>query len=309
VEHQPDLDTQALIAAIKKAGYEAQLLTAANADTSAQKDEELQQLQRALIWSAGLTLPVFVLEMGAHLIPAFHHWIMATIGEPLNWTLQFVLSTLVLFGPGRRFITKGLPALWHLAPDMNSLVALGTLSAWGFSVVATFAGDILPSGTRHVYYEAAAVIVTLILLGRFLETRARGRTGEAIKRLLSLQAKTARVQRNGEWIELPTEALQLDDLIQVRPGERIAVDGIVASGSSYIDESMLTGEPLPAQKNPGDTVVGGTINTQGTLTFSATRLGSDTVLAQIISMVQQAQGAKLPIRLWSTKSLRFLYPW
>jgi P-type Cu+ transporter len=296
VEHQPDLDTQALIAAVEKAGYEAQLLTAANADTSAQKDEELQQLQRALIWSAVLTLPVFVLEMGAHLIPPFHHWIMATIGEPLNWTLQFVLSTLVLFGPGRRFITKGLPALWRLAPDMNSLVALGTLSAWGFSVVATFAGDILPSGTRHVYYEAAAVIVTLILLGRFLETRARGRTGEAIKRLLSLQAKNARVQRNDEWIELPTEALQLDDLIQVRPGERIAVDGIVASGSSYIDESMLTGEPLPVQKNPGDTVVGGTINTQGTLTFRATRLGSDTVLAQIISMVQQAQGAKLPIQ-------------
>ena len=296
IEHQPGVDTQALISAVQKAGYQAQVLTMANADNSAHKDEELRELQQAVLWSTALTLPVFVLEMGAHLIPAFHHWLMANIGESTNWTIQFALSTLVLFGPGRRFISKGLPALWRLTPDMNSLVALGTLSAWGFSVIATFAGDVLPAGTRHVYYEAAAVIVTLILLGRFLEARAKGRTGEAIKRLLGMQAKSARVQRKGEWIELPADQLQLNDLIQVRPGERVAVDGTVVDGSSYVDESMLTGEPVPVLKQAGDTVVGGTINTRGALTFTATRLGKDTVLARIIDMVQQAQGAKLPIQ-------------
>lgn len=296
IEHQPGVDTQALINAVQKAGYQAQVLTMANADNSAHKDEELRELQQAVLWSTALTLPVFVLEMGAHLIPAFHHWLMANIGESTNWTIQFALSTLVLFGPGRRFISKGLPALWRLTPDMNSLVALGTLSAWGFSVIATFAGDVLPAGTRHVYYEAAAVIVTLILLGRFLEARAKGRTGEAIKRLLGMQAKSARVQRKGEWIELPADQLQLNDLIQVRPGERVAVDGTVVDGSSYVDESMLTGEPVPVLKQAGDTVVGGTINTRGALTFTATRLGKDTVLARIIDMVQQAQGAKLPIQ-------------
>jgi len=296
VEHQQNIAPDQLIEAVRKAGYEARLLTMDDADNSEHKDKELRQLKQSLILSAVLTLPVFVLEMGGHLIPAFHHWIMTNIGENTSWYLQFALSTLVLFGPGRRFLKKGLPALVHLMPDMNSLVALGTLSAWGFSVIATFAGDLLPAGTRHVYYEAAAVIVTLILLGRFLEARARGRTGEAIKRLLGLQAKTARVQRQDEWVELPVEQLQLNDLIQVRPGERIAVDGTVVSGSSYVDESMLTGEPLPVQKGEGSTVTGGTINTQGTLTFSATRLGSDTVLAQIIHMVQQAQSAKLPIQ-------------
>lgn len=296
----PGGDTKALIgavlSAVQKAGYEAQVLTMANADNSAHKDEELRELQRALLWAAALTLPVFVLEMGAHLVPAFHHWLMANVGEPTNWTLQFVLSTLVLFGPGRRFISKGLPALWRLMPDMNSLVALGTLSAWGFSVIATFAGHVLPAGTRHVYYEAAAVIVTLILLGRFLEARAKGRTGEAIKRLLGLQAKTARVQREGAWLELPADQLKLHDLIQVRPGERVAVDGTVIDGSSYVDESMLTGEPVPVLKQAGDAVVGGTVNTSGSLTFTANRLGKDTVLARIIDMVQQAQGAKLPIQ-------------
>src|SRR5690606_9697369 len=146
VEHQQNIAPDQLIEAVRKAGYEARLLTMDNADNSEHKDKELRQLKKPLLLSAVLTLPAFGPEMGGHLIPAFHHWIMTNIGENTSWYLQFALSTLVLFGPGRRFLKKGLPALVHLMPDMNSLVALGTLSAWGFSVIATFAGDLLPAG-------------------------------------------------------------------------------------------------------------------------------------------------------------------
>jgi Cu+-exporting ATPase len=246
--------------------------------------------------AALLTLPVFVLEMGSHLIPAVHHWVMANLGQQLNWIIQFILTSLVIFGPGRRFLQSGLPALYRWAPDMNSLVALGTLSAWSYSVVATFAGGLMPEGTRHVYFEAAAVIITLILLGRFLEARAKGKTGDAIKHLLGLQAKTAHVERNGKSIELPLDQVLVGDQVMLRPGDRIPVDGVVISGNSWVDESMLTGEPVPNAKTIDDTVTGGTINGNGTLTLQATRVGADSTLAQIIRMVEQAQGAKLPIQ-------------
>ncbi|TIS75010.1 MAG: heavy metal translocating P-type ATPase, partial [Mesorhizobium sp.] len=153
-------------------------------------------LSRSLTWAALLTLPVFVLEMGSHLVPAFHHWVMMTLGD-WNWRLQFVLTTIVLFGPGLRFFRKGVPALLRGAPDMNALVALGSGAAWAYSLVATFMPNVLPAGTANVYYEAAAVIVTLILLGRTLEAKAKGRTSEAIKKLVGLQPKTARVVRDG----------------------------------------------------------------------------------------------------------------
>src|SRR5690606_2821283 len=169
---------------------------------------------------------------------------------------------------------------------------LGTLSAWSFSVVATFAGHILPPGTQHVYYEAAAVIISLILLGRFLEERAKGRTGQAIQRLLRLQSKTARVERNGEIVDVPVEELETGELLHVRPGERIPVDAVVVSGASFVDESMLTGEPLPVEKTTDSELVGGTINKQGALVARASKVGNDTVLAQIIQVVGRAQGAK-----------------
>ncbi len=184
---------------------------------------------------------------------------------------------------------------------MNSLVALGTSAAYGFSLVSTFTPGVLPEGgTANVYYEAAAVIVVLILLGRFLEARAKGRTGEAIRKLVGLQAKTARVERNGEIVKLAVEEIAVGDLIHVRPpgGEKIAVDGDVTSGSSFVDESMITGEPVPVEKSAGGAaVVGATVNGTGALVFQATKIGSDTMLAQIIQMVEQAQGgAKLPIQ-------------
>ncbi len=299
VQGDASMDPAALVAAVSKAGYDARLLDRSQQadDAQAQRQgDELRMLMRDLLLAAALTLPVFLLEMGGHLIPAFHHFIAGTLGTHNSWLLQCALTTLVLVFPGRRFYQKGIPALLRAAPDMNSLVAVGTLAAYGFSLVATFVPALLPAGTVNVYYEAAAVIVTLILLGRMLEARAKGRTSEAIKRLLKLQARTARVRRDAGVIELPLEQVKVGDVIDVRPGERVAVDGEVIDGDSYVDESMISGEPVPVQKITGDKVVGGTVNQTGTLGVRATAVGGATVLAQIIRLVEQAQGAKLPIQ-------------
>ena len=219
-----------------------------------------------------------------------------SIGMQTSWIIQFVLAVIVLFGPGRRFFTKGIPALLRGAPDMNSLVAVGTGAAWTYSVVATFLPSLLPEGVRAVYFEAAAVIVVLILIGRWLEARAKGWTGVAIQALLGLQVRTARVLRDGEAVEVDVDTLRQGDTILVRPGERIPVDGEVFEGTSNVDESMITGEPIPIAKAAGSTVTGGTVNGTGSLTFQASRVGADTTLAQIIRMVEEAQGAKLPIQ-------------
>lgn len=291
--------TDQLVAAVRKSGYEAQLKQSGTDHTDRKQkthEYETRSLKRAALLAGLLTLPVFVLEMGAHVVPGMHEWIQGTIGQRESWYLQFVLATLVLFGPGLIFFRKGLPALWHQAPDMNSLVALGTGAAWGYSVTATFAPSLLPPNTHHVYYEAAAVIVTLILLGRYLESLAKGRTSAAIKRLIGLQAKMARVIRQGKELEITVEQVQSGDLVLVRPGERLPVDGEVVDGRSYVDEAMITGEPIPVLKEAGAEVVGGTINKTGGFSFRATKVGADTLLAHIIRMVEQAQGSKLPIQ-------------
>ena len=293
------LNADALIAAVEKAGYKASLIqanTTSDDATAQRRDEELRILQRDLLIAAVLSAPVFLLEMGSHLIPGMHEWIGATIGMQTSWLLQFVLTSIVLFFPGLRFYKKGLPALWRRAPDMNSLVVVGTLAAYGFSLVATFASSLLPSGTIAVYYEAASVIVTLILLGRYLEAKAKGRTSEAIKRLVGLQAKTARVRRDQTVIDIPITDVVNGDIVEIRPGERIPVDGEVVDGASFVDESMITGEPVPVVKIMSAAVVGGTINQTGALAIKATAVGGATVLAQIIRMVEQAQGSKLPIQ-------------
>lgn len=292
--------TDALIAAVQKAGYTAEVVDTLSQhqqqDVAARKDAEYKALRRDLLLAAIFALPVFVLEMGSHLIPAMHHWVMQVVGMQTSWYVQFALTTLVLLVPGRRFYTLGLPALLRLAPDMNSLVAVGTLAAYLYSIVATFAPDLLPPGTINVYYEAAAVIVALILLGRFLEARAKGRTSQAIQRLVGLQAKVAHVVRNGQTLDIPVADVVGDDVLQVRPGERVPVDGQVLEGQSYVDESMITGEPIPVHKTIDSPVVGGTVNQKGALTIRATAVGSQTVLAQIIRLVEQAQGSKLPIQ-------------
>ncbi|WP_162693178.1 heavy metal translocating P-type ATPase [Agrobacterium tumefaciens] len=299
-----------LAEAISQAGYKANEIVAdkAKGDEPDRREAELRGLKISLATAVALTLPVFILEMGSHLVPAIHDFVMETVGMRESWYLQFALTTLVLFGPGLRFFKKGIPALLRLAPDMNSLVVLGTAAAWGFSVVATFVPEILPRGTANVYYEAAAVIVTLILLGRFLEARAKGRTSEAIKRLVGLQAKSARVMRNGETIDVPLQDVATGDVIVVRPGEKVPVDGLVLDGSSYVDESMITGEPVPVTKTAGSEVVGGTVNRNGSFTFRATKVGADTLIAQIIRMVEEAQADKLPIQALVDKVTNWFVP-
>ncbi|MCM2561322.1 heavy metal translocating P-type ATPase [Lutimaribacter sp. EGI FJ00015] len=287
----------ALARAVTDAGYPAQAgQDDTRRDRGAEKAAESRALARDTMIAGALTLPVFVLAMGAHMVPGMHELIMRTIGMQTSWLIQFGLTTAVLVWPGRRFYRIGIPALLKGAPDMNSLVALGTAAAYLYSVVATFAPALLPAANRAVYFEAAAVIVTLILLGRWLEARAKGRTGAAIRSLLDMQVRTARVEREGALVEVATDALQAGDVIVVRPGERVPADGTVLEGDSYIDESMLTGEPDPMAKTSGDTVTGGTVNGAGSLRIQATAVGADTTLSQIIRMVEDAQGAKLPIQ-------------
>ncbi|MBU0555401.1 MAG: heavy metal translocating P-type ATPase [Alphaproteobacteria bacterium] len=300
-----------LEAAIRGAGYEPRRIEGdgASSDQEASaREQELSGLRHSLFLAAVLALPVFVLEMGSHLVPAVHDFVMRTIGMQTNWLIQFTLTTLVLFGPGLRFFQKGIPAILRGTPDMNSLVTLGTSAAWGYSLVATFAPGVLPPGTANVYYEAAAVIVALILLGRYLEAKAKGRTSEAIKRLVGLQAKTARIVSDGATLEVALADVHAGDIVQVRPGERVPVDGEVVDGNSYVDESMITGEPVPVAKAAGAAVVGGTINKIGAFTFRATKVGADTVLAQIIRMVEQAQGSKLPIQAMVDKVTAWFVP-
>lgn len=292
-------DVAALVRAIEDAGYDARPVQAvAGGDDAAnlRKQAEESALRRDLMLAALLTLPVFVLEMGAHLYMPFHHLIMATIGMQTSWLIQFGLTTLVLAGPGRRFYLKGFPALWRAAPDMNSLVAVGTTAAYVYSLVATFLPALLPAGTVNVYYEAAAVIVTLILLGRYLEARAKGRTSQAISRLVGLQPRIARIRRDDALVEVPIAEVRAGDVIELRPGERVPVDGEVVAGNSWIDESMITGEPAPVSKSSGAVVTAGTVNQNGALSFRATAVGEATMLAQIIRMVEAAQGGKLPIQ-------------
>ncbi len=308
---QGNAGSDTLVAAVAGAGYAAQPLGPSGMDTAqldARKNAETAALKRDLAIAAVLTVPLFVVEMGAHFIPPVHRFVANTIGMQTSWYLQFVLTTLVLFGPGRRFFSYGVPALLRRTPDMNSLVVLGTSAAWGYSAIATFFPGVLPAGTANVYYEAAAVIVTLILLGRYLEARAKGRTSQAIKRLVGLQPRTARVRRDGELLEIAINEVQPGDQVDVRPGERIPVDGNVVEGSSYVDESMITGEPIPVKKAPGSPVVGGTVNQKGALAVTATAVGGTTVLAQIIRMIEQAQGSKLPIQTLVDKVTLWFVP-
>ncbi|MGO8083070.1 heavy metal translocating P-type ATPase [Rhizobium leguminosarum] len=287
----------ALSAAIRNAGYETKAtVNVATEDQEDRRDVEIRSLARQLLLSAVLTLPLFVMEMGSHFIPGVHEFVMDTIGMRESLYLQFALATIVLFGPGLGFFRKGVPNLLRWTPDMNSLVVLGTTAAWAYSVVATVLPSALPTGTVNVYYEAAAVIVTLILLGRYLEARAKGKTSQAIKRLLGLQAKTAIVDHGGEFVEIQISDVVVGDVVRIRPGEKVPVDGTVVSGESYVDEAMITGEPVPVLKSPDSEVVGGTINKTGSFTFRATKVGSNTLLAQIIRMVEAAQGSKLPIQ-------------
>jgi P-type Cu+ transporter len=286
-----------IAAAVTSAGYAAHVARdAAPAQKTDRQAAETHALRRRFILAAALTVPVVILAMGGHVWPAFHHWQMAVLGERGSAILQSLLTAAVLIGPGRVFLAHGVPALMRGAPEMNSLVALGSLSAFAYSALATYAPSLLPEAAREVYFEAAASIVTLILLGRFLEARAKGRASEAIGRLAALQPSRVTVLRGSGPVEVLLEDLRRGDVVQLRPGERVAADGVVSSGQGYIDESMLTGESQPVEKAEGAPVSGGTLNGTASLTYTVTAIGKDTVLSQIIALVEEAQSTKLPVQ-------------
>jgi Cu+-exporting ATPase len=257
---------------------------------AAERQAEIADLARRVITGVVLTLPVLYAAMASDL---FRDWVPGLL---LNHWMQLALITPVMFYTGWPIHRTGWLALAHRSADMNSLITIGTVAAYGYSLVVTIAPSLLPAGVRGVYFETTGVILTLIMLGRLIETRAKAGTGQAIRELLGLQARTARVVRDGTEAEVPVEQVVVGDEVVIRPGEKIPVDAVVVSGASAVDESMVTGEPMPATKRAGDTVIGATINTTGSLRVRAQKVGADTMLAQIIKMVQQAQASKAPIQ-------------
>jgi len=253
----------------------------------AERQAEINDLTRRVVVGAVLTAPVLFAVMAGSFLP---------VGILANHWLQLALIAPVMFYSGWPIHRTGWLSLAHRQAEMNSLITLGSSAAFGYSLIVTLAPNILPAGLREVYFEAVGVIITLILLGRLFEARAKAGTGAAIRKLIGLQARTARVVRSGAEADIPVEDVIAGDVVIVRPGEKIPVDGEVVEGESAVDESMVTGEPIPATKRPGDTVIGATINRTGSFRFRATRVGRDTMLAQIIKLVQQAQGSKAPIQ-------------
>lgn len=302
------LSLKSIKEAIEKTGYEVHEVNASQSNLNDARALHEQDLKRSAVTASILAAPLLLLEMLPMLIPGGMAWRDQFMPHSVMIWLGFILSTLVMLGPGLRFQKTGWPALLRGSPDMNSLVVLGSSAAYVYSLIATFIPQVLPVGTRNVYYEAAATIVALILLGKWLEARSKGRAGDAIKQLLSLQAKTARVKRGDAFTEIAIDDVQVADLIQVRPGEKIPLDGVIISGQSYLDESMITGESIPVSKAEGDEVVGGTLNTTGSFVFETTKVGANTTLAQIIKMVEDAQGSKAPIQAIADKIVAVFVP-
>ncbi len=268
---------------------------------AAERQAEIADLARRVIAGAVLTLPVLYAAMAHDLFKA------PVPGVLLNHWVQLALITPVMFYTGWPVHRTGWLALSHRSADMNSLITIGTAAAYGYSLAVTVAPSLLPAGVRGVYFETTGVILTLILLGRLIETRAKAGTGQAIRELLGLQARTARVIRDGAETGVPVEQVVVGDEVVIRPGEKIPADAVVLSGSSAVDESMVTGEPMPATKRAGDSVIGATVNTTGSLRVRAAKIGADTMLAQIIKLVQQAQASRAPIqRLADTVSGYFV---
>lgn len=283
-----------LINAIKAAGYGAENITDSSdenvLDEKEKADEAYYKRLMREMWialSLGIPLMIYSLVIGEMTV--------TTVMERMVWLAVGLLTLGVMFFAGKHFYVGAWKSLANHSANMDTLIALGTGTAWLYSMVVVFFPSIVPEMARHVYFEATAMIIGLINLGLALEVKARGRTSEAIKRLIGLQPKTARVVRNGEEIDIAIEQVQLGDHVRVRPGEKISVDGVVVEGHTAVDESMLTGEPMPVEKSEGDEVVAGTINKTGSILFNATRVGKDTALAQIINMVKRAQNSKPPI--------------
>ena len=292
--------------AVRDAGYEP-LEVEGDAAEDYEREarrRELATLRGRLIAGALLSLPILWGSLG-------HMGVRAWTPELLtNWYVQLILATPVQFWAGWQFYRGAWAMARRRTTDMNTLIAVGTSAAYGYSLVATLFPQVFSSGglEPQVFYETSAIIIVLILMGRFLEARAKGQTSEAIRKLVGLQAKTARVLHDGHETDIPVEDVQAGDLVIVRPGEKVPVDGVIVEGRSAFDESMLTGESLPVDKGPGDQVVGATLNKTGAFTFRATKVRRDTVLAQIIRLVQEAQGSKAPIQRLADRVASYFVP-
>ncbi len=305
----PEIADALVIGAIEDAGYAATRLESNRLPGQANGEAHDEQgLKRNLLLAALLTLPVFLAEMGGHIFPALHHAQAEWISDQAFGLAQAALATLVLAGPGRGFFIGGYRAVKHASPDMNTLVSLGAGAAYLFSLLSLAGPAWLPEEARHLYFEPAMVIVTLVLLGRFIEGRARRRATDSIQRLAALRPSRCRVRREGTVLEIALEEVQRGDLIEIRPGERIPVDSDIVEGQSPINESMLTGEPLPVLRGPGERVIGGTVNQTGALLIRARGLAQEGVLADIIRMVEAAQGSRLPIQALVDRITRWFVP-
>jgi Cu+-exporting ATPase len=294
VAYLPDLATlTTLRQAIESTGYKTvdqpSGALAEDAERAARL-AEYRDLRNRFMVAAGLAAAVLVLTFG-EFIP-----VLQAIPRQINWIILLILTTPALFWAGSRFFVGAWSAFRHRTADMNTLIALGTGAAYAYSTLVTFLPGLLPEGLRAVYFDTTTVIIALILMGQVLEARAKGQTNEAIRKLMGLQAKTARVVRDGQELDIPVEEVLVADIVIVRPGEKVPVDGVVIEGTSSVDESMITGESIPVSKGMGDEVIGATLNKMGSFRFRATKVGKDTALSQIIQLVQQAQGTKAPIQ-------------
>ncbi len=291
--------------AVASAGYETESAEADSADSEREAAaSEYRSLMRRMWFGAAISVPV--LWVSFDVLPG-----VPETGPPasrISWFAMGIAVAAVLAYTGQRFYVGAWRAFWHRSADMNTLVALGVSAAWGFSAVVTIAPELVPENIRDVFYDAAAVVVTLVTLGAALEVRARARTSEALRSLLDLRAKTARVVRGSDEIDVPVEDVVVGDVVVVRPGEKVPVDGEIVEGTSAIDESAVTGEPIPAEKGPGDEVVGATINKTGSFRFTATKVGKDTMLSQIVELVRDAQGSKAPVQRTVDKVASYFVP-
>lgn len=289
-----EFDKQALIEAVEKAGYNAKAINSESDDDVLEEKEKAEwqyykRLMREMTIALVLGVPLMIYSLiGGEMT-------VTTNAERLVWLIVGLLTLSVMFFSGKHFYVGAWHSFKNHSANMDTLIALGTGTAWLYSMVVVFAPSVVPEMARHVYFEATAMIIGLIDLGLALELKARGRTSEAIKRLIGLQPKTARVIRDDKELDITIEQVLLNDIVRARPGEKIPVDGIVVEGHTTMDESMLTGEPMPVEKSAGDQVVAGTLNKTGSILFKATRVGKDTALAQIINMVKRAQNSKPPI--------------
>ncbi len=295
-----------LRSAIEEAGYQTRPAAGDEPEDQqrAEHEREYRRLMRKFWFAALISIPVLITAY-PKFFPVVRDWPMETLR--LAWGVAALLTLPVLFYSGGHFYSGAWAALKHRSANMNTLIALGTAAAWLYSTSAVLFPSIFPEGTSEPFYDVVAVVIALVVLGQALELRAKGRTSEAIKKLMGLQAKTARVIRDGQEIDLPVEEVLVGDIVQVRPGEKVPVDGLIVEGSSAVDESMLTGESLPISKKAGDEVIGATLNKTGAFKFRATKVGKDTALAQIVKLVQDAQNSKAPIaRLADTVSGYFV---